>query len=376
MSLISYNTRIHFAENALADALEPEIAALGLRRAFVIGDDDPGRPGLTGRLLAALGPGVRPMLWTARGGSATEAACDAATEIYRASGADGLVGFGGRVAITLAKAVGLRTAHAGPLRRFAGQRGGAARIRQAIPPIVAIPTTPDACLEISPVAVVIGGDGALVSIASPQLLPRVALCDPTLTLDLPPARMASAAMDVLTHCIETFSATAYNPPADGIARDGLRRAIAHVEGAVASRDPRARRELMAAALDGALASQKGLGAVHAMSHALGCVADGPLDHGAVNAVLLPHVLAFNAPAISERFAAIRADFGLRRGADLPLAMTRLRARIGLPASLRALGLRAETLDRAAAAASSDYFNRTNPRLADADDYLAMLMAAY
>jgi 4-hydroxybutyrate dehydrogenase len=376
MSLISYNTRIHFADNALADALEAEIDALRIRRPLVVADDGPERPGLTDRLLAAFGPGVRPTLWTTAGGGATEAACDAVAEAFRASEADGLVGFGGRVAIALAKGAGLRATHDGPLGAFAGQRGGAARIRPIIPPIVAIPTTPDACSEISPVAIISEAGGAGVPIVSPHLLPRVALCDPSLIHDLSPERMASAAMDVLTHCIETFSATAYNPPADGIARDGLRRAFVHIERAVAGGDTHARRELMAAALDGALASQKGLGAVHAMSHALGSVATAPLDHGAVNAVLLPHVLAFNAPAIADRLADIRADFRLRRGADLPLALERLRARLGLPASLGALGLSPDGLDRAATAASSDYFSRTNPRLADARDYLAMLTAAY
>ena len=227
----------------------------------------------------------------------------------------------------------------------------------------------------TPVAVITAADGAHVSIESPHLLPRVALCDPSLIYDLPPERMASAAMDIITHCIETFSATAYNPPADGIARDGLRRAFANVDRAV-SGDPHARRELLAAALDGALAAQKGLGAVHAMSHALGSVAGGTLDHGAVNAILLPHVLAYNAPAISDRIAEMRRDAGLRPGADLARAMARLRARIGLPSSLRTLGLDVADLDRAAAAASSDYFNRTNPRLADTDDYRAMLVAAF
>lgn len=377
MSLISYNTRIHFAENALADALEAELDTLGLRRPLVVCDgDDANRPGLTERLVAALGADVGPTLATASTGRATEADCDRLSDLFHAHACDGVVGFGGRVAITLAKTVGLRSTHDGPLARFAGQRGGAARIRPVIPPVVAVPTTPDACSEISPVAVVTGADGGHVSIASAHLLPRVAICDPSLTLDLPSERMAGAAMDILTHCIETFSASAYNPPADGIARDGLRRAIANLERAVAAPDARARRELMAAALDGALASQKGLGAVHAMSHALGSIADAPIDHGAVNAVLLPHVLSFNAPAVSERFADIRSDFGLRRNADLALAMDRLRARLGLPAALRGLGLRAETLDRAAAVASADYFNRTNPRLADTRDYLAMLMAAY
>lgn len=376
MSLISYVTRIHFAENALEDALQPELEALGVGRPLFVCDDGPERPGLAERLLAALDPAIEPIYFRADGRAASEAACESAADLYRARGADGLVGFGGQSAITLAKAAGLRATHDGPFRQFAGQRGGGARIRPVIPPIIAIPTAPDACSEISPVVVVAEAGGEHVSIVSPSLLPRVAVCDPSLTHDLPPDRMASAAMDILTHCIETFSATAYNPPADGIARDGLRRAILNAERAVSAPDPGARRELMAAALDGALAAQKGLGAVHAMSHAIGSLVRAPVDHGAVNAVLLPLVLAFNAPAVADRFEEIRCDFGLRSGADIGLAMATLRSRIGLPSKLRALGLEAVDLDRAAAAASADYFNRTNPRLACRTDYLAMLMDAY
>jgi alcohol dehydrogenase class IV len=375
MSLISYVTRIHFAENVLADALAAELDALGLVRPLVLHDDEADRPGLLGRLTGALDRHVAPVLCPADAGRATEAAAEAAADLYRSSGADGLIGFGGRAAIILAKAAGLRATHRGPLARYAGQRGGAARIGPAIPPIVAVPTSADACSEISPVAVVATASGSHVSMVSPHLLPRVALCDPTLTLDLAPERMASAGMDVLTHCIETYVATAYNPPADGIARDGLRRARANVERAVAGRDPEARCELMAAALNGALAAQKGLGAVHAMSHALGGVAAAPLDHGAVNAILLPFVLDFNAPAVGDRYDDIKREFGLRRNADLPLAMAKLRSRIGLPGSLSEIGLSAPELDRAAAGAASDYFNRTNPRLADSGDYFAILKAA-
>lgn len=374
MSLISYVTRIHFAEEALADALEPELLLLGVRRPLVLCDDGGARPGPARRLAAALGPAVEPVVVAVAAGQATEAACEAAASAFGARNADGLVGLGGTAAIALAKATALRVSHAGPLGGYAGQRGGGARIRPLLPPVVAVPTTPDACSEISPVVVVAEAAGHHVSIVSPHLLPRVALCDPTLTFDLPAERMASAAMDILTHCIETFSATAYNPPADGIARDGLRRAIASAERAVAG-EPEARRELMAAALDGALASQKGLGAVHAMSHALASVAVGPIDHGAVNAILLPLVLDFNAPAVADRYADIRRELGLRRGADLPGAMARLRARVGLPASLGAVGLRAADLEAAAAGAAADYASRTNPRRAESRDYLAMLRAA-
>src|SRR5690606_27621600 len=129
---------------------------------------------------------------------------------------------------------------------------------------------------------------------------------PTLTLDLTAQDVAGSGMDALTHCLETYIASAYNPPADGIARDGIRRAAAHLERAVADMaDLAARREMMAAALNGALASQKGLGGVHAMSHALAGLGRGRLDHGAINAVLLPLVLEFNQPAVAHRYDEIK-----------------------------------------------------------------------
>lgn len=376
MSLISYVTKIHFAEHVLEDALEAELGHLGVRRPLVIVDDGPERQPVLDRLLAALPRHASIPLFEADACRATEEACEEAARRYREEECDGLVGFGGSAAMNLAKAVGLRVTHRGPLRQYAGLEGGRARIRDVIPPVIAIPTIAGSCSEAVGVAVVVMSEGPNASIVSPFLTPRVAICDPTLTLDLPAAPTAASGMDALTHCLETYIATAYNPPADGIARDGLRRAAAHIERVVAEGDDlSARREMMAAALNGALANQKGLGAVHAMSHALGGLAQVPLDHGALNAVLLPHVLAFNAPAVSPRYDDIKRELGLGHNEDLPEAIVRLRERIALPSSLGEMGVTRRDISRAAVFAEIDYSNRTNPRRAEAEDYLAIMEAA-
>lgn len=374
MSLIRYVTRIHFAENVLEDALEAEIEGLGLRRPLVLADGGAERAAVLARLAAAVPRTVAATQYEAA--TASEAACCEAARLYRERACDGLIGFGGAAAIGLAKAVAVRVSHDGPLRRFAGEEGGRARIRDVLPPVVAVPTMTGSCSEVLGTAVLTMRDGPYIALVSPYLTPRAVICDPTLTLDLPAGATASTGMDTLTHCLETFIATAYNPPADGIARDGLRRAAACLECAVADgSDLTARRELMAAALNGALASQKGLGGVHAMSHALAGVSHRRLDHGALNAVLLPHVLAFNAPAVAPRYEAVRQELGLPPRADLPEAITRLRERIALPARLREVGVAAGEITHAATLAEGDHSNRTNPRRADAGDYLAMLRAA-
>jgi len=245
-----------------------------------------------------------------------------------------------------------------------------------LPPLIAVPTMTGSCSDVVGVAVLAMRDGPYVALVSPHLTPRVVICDPTLTLDLPAGATASAGMDTLTHCLETYVATAYNPPADGIARDGLRRAATYLESAVSDgSDLNARRELMAAALNGALASQKGLGGVHAMSHALAGASRAALDHGALNAVLLPHVLAFNAPAVASRYEAVKRELGLPPRADLSEAIMRLRERIALPARLGDMGVRPAEIARAASFAEGDHSNRTNPRRADAGDYLTIMKAA-
>jgi len=376
MSLITYVTKIHFAESVLEDALEAELELTGLTRPLVICDDGEGREGVVNRLLAAIPPHVSATLYRATVGHATEDTCSEASALYRHVDADGIIGFGGVEAISVAKGVAALVSHEQPPVQFASC-GGSPRVGNQVPPLVAIPTVESACAEAIGLALVAQRAGAGIALTNPGLTPRVVICDPSLTLDLPARRTASSGMDVLTHCLETYISTAYNPPADGIARDGIRRAVVNLERAVADgSDIGARREMMAAALNGALAFQKGLGGVHAMTHALAGLGNEAADHGLVNAVLLPVVLEFNAPAVPQRYADVRRELGLSPRADLAEEFALLRERVGLPGGLGDVGFRRDDLREASVLAAAGYCNRTNPRHAGAEDYHAMLRAAF
>jgi alcohol dehydrogenase class IV len=232
MSLISYLTRIHFADGVLEDALKAEVEKLALARPLVVTDVGLVESGLVDRLLQALPLHVEPVCFNETPGNPTEAAARDAAARYRGHDCDGLIGFGGGSSLDLAKAVGLLVTHPGPLAGYAAVEGGVARIKNCLPPLIAIPTTAGTGSEVGRGAVITLDDGRKLGLLSPHLIPKAAICDPTLTLSLPPMLTAATGMDALTHCIETYIATAYNPPADGIALDGLRGAAVYLRRAV------------------------------------------------------------------------------------------------------------------------------------------------
>src|SRR6185369_14289074 len=181
---------------------------------------------------------------------------------------------------------------------YATIEGGSPLITDKAAPLIAIPTTAGTGSEVARGAIVIVDDGRKLGFHSWNLVPKTAICDPELTLGLPPLLTAATGMDAVAHCMETFMAPAVNPPADGIALDGLERGWRAIERATRDGSDRdARWNMMSASMQGAMAFQKGLGAVHSLSHSLGG-ANPKLHHGTLNAMFLPAVVRFNASAES------------------------------------------------------------------------------
>jgi alcohol dehydrogenase class IV len=347
MSLIPYLTRIHFADRVLEDALPEEIARLGLRRVLLIADAFG-----TGHEPAERVDCALPVQCSVQSVRAESAAADPEA-VWHAAGCDGIVAVGGPVALDTALAV------AAP-----GRQGGYL-------PVIAVPTT-TAGLGLPTVPV----KGPVPGRAKCPPLPSVVLCDPTLTHWAGPAVTAAAGMDVVLHCVETFLSTTWNPPADAMALDGLRRAARWLEAAVAQGSDRtARRELLAAALNAGLAGQKGLGAAHALARALEAELPPDTPHGSLHAALMPATLRFNAPAAGDRYDALAEALRLAPGTDLAGALRDLGGRLGLAVSLASLALTAPQAARIAARAAEDLANRTNPRHATVADHCAILAEA-
>jgi len=371
MALITYLTTVRFGFGVLAE-LPEDLAALRMERPLVVTDRGITAAGLLERLEAVLGTQPRSVFDEVPSNPTEEAALRALDQ-YRSEGCHGLIGFGGGSPIDLAKAVALLAAGPGPLAQYAIVEGGLARITDKVAPVIAIPTTAGTGSEVGRGSLMNLSDGRKVGLISPHLIPKRAICDPELTLVLPPRLTAATGMDALSHCIETFLSPRFNPPADAIALDGAGRIVRHLERAVENgADREARAELMMGALEGGLTFQKGLGAVHGLSHALGSLKEPSLHHGTLNAVLLPPVLRFNASHVGDKYERLAIAMGLAAGADLAAFVEDLNARIGLPGSLREMGVPASSIPEMARKAERDHSTATNPRPITAADYAALL----
>jgi 4-hydroxybutyrate dehydrogenase len=376
MSVISYLTTIRFADGAIT-GLAQDLDDLALTRPLIVTDRGLLATDLIERLLTAA-PRLRQAPFFADvPGNPNEAAVLAALTVYRQGDCDGIIALGGGSPIDLAKAVALLATHPGPLASYAFVLGGLNRITPAVAPVIAIPTTAGTGSEVGRAALITLADDRKLAIISPHLIPKRAICDPQLTVGLPPLLTAATGMDAITHCVETYLSPRDNPVAEAIALDGLVRGVAHLQRAVHDgTDNRARREMMIAALHGGLTFQKGLGAVHALSHPLGAVPGLTLHHGMLNAVLLPHVVRFNTGSAPEKYAVLKQTLGLAPNADLAGFFHDLTHRLGLPVSLSAMRVPRAALAQVADGAVIDHSGATNPRQCDHADYLRLLAAAF
>jgi alcohol dehydrogenase class IV len=373
MAVINYITQIQFDFGAVK-LTRAECDRIGIRRPLVCTDKGIVAAGLLARLTDALGD-LPFAVFDDTPSNPTETAVMRAVAAYRAHDADGLVALGGGSSIDLAKAVAILATHPGRLPDYATILGGSPKITAKAAPLIAIPTTAGTGSEVARGAIVILDDGRKLGFHSWHLVPKTAICDPELTVGLPPKLTAATGMDAVAHCIETYLSNAVNPPADAIAYDGLQRAIGHLERAVADgTDREARWSMMSASMQGAMAFQKGLGAVHSLSHALGGLPVSP-HHGTLNAVLLPEVVKFNEAVVPAKVHAVARVFGRKDGAGLAEAIRELNARIGLPAGLSGMNIGRDTFEHVIDNAMKDHCHGTNPRVATREDYLRMLEAS-
>ena len=378
MALIYYLTHVNLGFGA-RELLSAECERVGITKPLIVTDAGVRAAGVLQQVLDALPASLQGPIYDGTPSNPTEAAVREAAALYREAGCDGLIAVGGGSSLDCAKGVAIAATHPGPLATYATIEGGSGKIGATVAPLIALPTTAGTGSEVARGAIIITDDHRKLGFHSWHLLPRSAICDPELTLGLPAGLTAATGMDAIAHCMETFMASPFNPPADGIALDGLERGWSHIERATRDGTDRdARLNLMSASVQGAMAFQKGLGAVHSLSHSLGGV-NPKLHHGTLNAMFLPAIVRFNAEAPSvkneRRLDRMARAMGLGSGSDIPDAIRDMNARLGLPSGLAALGVERDWFDRIIRGALADHCHLTNPRIATADEYRELLEAS-
>ncbi|MEM6709969.1 MAG: iron-containing alcohol dehydrogenase [Pseudomonadota bacterium] len=363
----------HGATQQLAHVL----AMHGIEKPLLCTDRGLVELGMVNELASRLGNETAMTIYDGTPPNPTQAAVEEAVAMYRDAGCDGVVAFGGGSSIDLAKAVALSVTHEGDLLEYTAGLGGVGKIG-AVAPLVAIPTTSGTGSEVSNGAVIIMDNGEKLILASQHLVPRTAICDPDVTLGLPPTLTAATGMDAMTHCVEALLSPQINPPAEAVACDGIERGIQHGHLLAAVKDGSdkdARWNMMMAATEGAMAFSKGLGAVHAMSHACGADQTLRLHHGTLNAVLLPTILDFNRDFVGDKYTRLNKALGQAADADPADFIRKLNQDLGLPEGLAAMGVKSDAIPQLAEHAAKDVCNFTNPRPCSMDAYQELFATA-
>ncbi|HTM50368.1 MAG TPA: iron-containing alcohol dehydrogenase [Bryobacteraceae bacterium] len=369
VSTFCFPTTILFGLGAV-DELPRELARRGIRRPLLVTD-----AGLAGTAVfervAKLAPGA--VAYTGVEPNPTERNVLDGVARYRESQCDGILGLGGGSPLDAAKAIRLKITHDLPLADYDDLLDGAARISPDLPPYIAIATTSGTGSEVSRSTVItLAQTNRKTVIFSPHLIPTLALSDPELTRHMPPHITSGTGMDAFTHNVEAYLSKGYHPVCDAVALQGAKLAWDNLPRVMESPgDLEARANMMMSSMMGAIAFQKGLGAVHSLAHPLS--SDCGMHHGTSNAVLLPVVLEYNRDSVGGRMADLAALFG---GGDPAARVRELNTRLGIKPRLRDWGVTEDILPELAGKAVQDGCHQLNPRPCTREDLLALYREAW
>lgn len=372
----SFPTRIVFGAGVASQA-GAEARSAGMERALIVTDAGVVAAGLADRVRESLeAAGVQTRPFGGVDGNPTEENIERGCAAYKEHRADGVVCIGGGSPMDAGKLIALRARVERPFEELDDAIDGGRHIPADLPPIIALPTTAGTGSEVGRSAVVtLRSTGRKTVIFAPSLLPRAALLDPELTRSMPARTTAATGFDALTHCIEAYLSKGDHPMADAIALAGIDLVAKCLPAALADgADMEARGGMMKAAMMGAVAFQKGLGACHSLAHPLS--SECGLHHGLANALCLPPVVDFNEEAVPDRVLHVGLLLG---GEPVPgacsAALRELRASLGLPAGLAEVGVQEEQLPALADKAFEDGCHRGNPRDCTRDELLALYRAS-
>ena len=358
----SYPTAIKFGAGRIAE-LPAACAQAGITKPLLVTDRGLAALPVTESTIAVLEKaGIDCGLFSDVDPNPNERNLAAGVAAYNAGGYDGVIAFGGGSGLDLGKCVAFMAGQSRPVWDFEDIGDWWTRAdADAIAPIVAVPTTAGTGSEVGRAGVLTNSETHEKKIIfHPKMLPAVVICDPELTVGMPKAITAGTGLDAFAHCVEAFSSPHYHPMSQGIALEGMRLVIEYLPRAYADgSDIEARAQMMSAAAMGATAFQKGLGAIHAMSHPIGAVFG--THHGTTNAVCMPAVLKFNADAIRERFDTAAGYLGIEGGFDGFCAFVdEFNDSLGVPKGLTALGVTEESIPELVKGAIKDPSCGGNP----------------
>ncbi len=358
----SYPTAIRFGAGRISEIVEACMAA-GIAKPLLITDRGLAGMDITQRTLDLIdAAGLGRAMFSDVDPNPTEVNAQAGVAVYREGGHDGVIAFGGGSGLDLGKVVAFLAGQSRPIWDFEDIGDWWTRAdADAIAPIVAVPTTAGTGSEVGRASVITNSETAEKKIIfHPKILPRVVICDPELTVGMPPFITAGTGLDAFAHCVEAFCSPHYHPMSQGMALEGMRLVKDYLPRAYKDgTDIEARAQMMSAAAMGATAFQKGLGAIHALSHPIGAIYH--THHGTTNAVCMPAVLQFNRPEIEAKIAQAARYLDIDGGFDGFCAFVDdLNASMGIPKTLKGLGVENPDVDRIVAGALIDPSTGGNP----------------